>query len=146
MGNLPSHPPVVKVFNFTLQVHKVTAWPEEEGVEPCGEQFNGVFFAMPNCVSLCIQVYNVRGLIRALALMITSNSAVLQPFDPFGGTMDSIAKGDVKVGHSPIIDDIAIRGPFKVVFIVLDMVMEPSDLFLEAVHFAGSLGFALSNG
>ena len=28
MGDLPSQPPVVKVFNFALQMHEVTARPE----------------------------------------------------------------------------------------------------------------------
>ena len=55
-GDLPSHPPVVKVFDFTLQVHEVAAGPKEKGVEPGREWFNGVFFAMPNRVSLCIYV------------------------------------------------------------------------------------------
>ena len=53
-GNLPSQPPVVKVANVVLQVHEVTAGPNEEGTEPGGEWFDGVFLAMPNCVSLRI--------------------------------------------------------------------------------------------
>ena len=53
-GNLPSQPPVVKVANVVLQVYKVTAGPDEEGAEPGGERFDGVFLAMPNCVSLRI--------------------------------------------------------------------------------------------
>ena len=32
--NLPSQPPVVKVADVALQVHKVAAGPEEEGAEP----------------------------------------------------------------------------------------------------------------
>ena len=146
MGNLPSHPPVVKVFDFMLQVHKVATRPEEEGAEPSGEWFNGVFFAMPNCVSLRIQVHNMRGLIRALALMVTGDPAVFQSLDPLGRMVDSITKGNVEVGHSSIIGDIAVGGPVELVFIVLDTVMEPSDLFFEAMHFACSLGLALSNG
>ena len=59
-GNLPSQPSVVKVADVTLQVHEVTAGPNKEGTEPGGEQFNGVFLAMPNHVSLRIQVNNVR--------------------------------------------------------------------------------------
>ena len=54
VGDLPSQPPVVKVANVMLQVHEVTAGPDEEGVEPGGEWFDGVFLAMPNRVSLCI--------------------------------------------------------------------------------------------
>ena len=54
VGDLLSHPPVVKVFNFVLQVHKVAAGPKEEGAEPGREWFDGVFLTMPNCVSLRI--------------------------------------------------------------------------------------------
>ena len=115
-------------------------------MEPGRERFNGVFFTMPNCVSLCIQVDNVRGLIRALALMITSNSAVFQPLDPLSRVVDSIAKGNIEVGYSPVVLDVAIRGSFECVFVVLDMVMEPSDLFFEAAYLTGSMGFTLSNG
>ena len=142
-GDLPSHPPIIKVFDFALQIHKVATGPKEEGVEPGGERFNGVFFSMPNRVSLCIQIDNVRGLIRALALVITSDSAIFQPFDPLGGTMDSIAEGDVKVGYSPVIFDIAIGGPFKHISIVFNVVMEPLDLFFEAAYFTGFVGFML---
>ena len=53
-GDLPSQPPVVKVADVTLEVYEVTAWPDEEGTEPGGEWLNGVFFVMPNCVSLRI--------------------------------------------------------------------------------------------
>ena len=79
-------------------MHEVTAGPEEEGTEPGRKQFNGVFFAMPIHVSLCIQVDNVRGLIRALALVITGDSAIFRPLDPLGGTVDSITEGNVEVG------------------------------------------------
>ena len=60
-GDLPSQPPVIKVFDFALQVHEVTAGPKKEGAEPGGNWFNGVLLAMPNHVSLCIQVDNMRG-------------------------------------------------------------------------------------
>ena len=53
-SNLPSQPPVVKVADVALQVHKVAAGPDKEGTEPAWERFNGIFLAMPNCVSLCI--------------------------------------------------------------------------------------------
>ena len=53
-GDLPSQPPVIKVADVMLQVHEVTAWPNKEGMEPGRERFDGVFLAMPNCVSLCI--------------------------------------------------------------------------------------------
>ena len=53
-SDLPSQPLVVKVANVMLQVHEVTACPDEEGAEPGGEWFNGVLLAMPNRVSLRI--------------------------------------------------------------------------------------------
>ena len=53
-GNLPSQPPVVKVANVPLQMHEVTAWPDEEGAESGGEWLNVVFLTMPHCVSLHI--------------------------------------------------------------------------------------------
>ena len=52
--NLPSQPPVIKVTDVALQVHEVAAGPDEEGVEPGGKWFDGVFLAMPHCVSLRI--------------------------------------------------------------------------------------------
>ena len=54
VSNLPSQPPVVKVADVALEVHKVTAWPDKEGAEPGGKWFDGVFPAMPNRVSLRI--------------------------------------------------------------------------------------------
>ena len=123
MGDLPSHPPVIKVFDFTLQIHKVVAGPKEEGMKPSRERFNGVFLAMPNHVSLRIQVDNVRGLIQALTLMITGDSAIFQPLDPLGGMVDPIAKGNVEVGHTPIVFNIAVGGLLECVFIVLNMIM-----------------------
>ena len=127
-------------------MYEVTGGPEEEGVEPSREQFNGVFFAMPNHVSLHIQVDNVRGLIRALTLVVTSDSAIFQPLDPLGGMVNSITKGNVEVRHSPIVLDIAVGGLLELVFIMLNVVVEPSDLLFEAMHFTSSLGFVLSNG
>ena len=53
-SDLPSQPPVVKVADVALEVDEVAAWPDEEGAEPGGEWFDGVFLAMPNRVSLCI--------------------------------------------------------------------------------------------
>ena len=114
VGDLPSHPSVIKVFNFTLQVHKVATRPEKEGMEPGREWFDRVFFAMLNCVSLHIQIDNVRGLIRALALVITGNSAIFQPLDPFGRMVDSIAEGNIEVGYLPVILDIAVGAQLNV--------------------------------
>ena len=59
--------------------------------------------------------------------------------------MDSVAEGNVEVWYLSIILNVAIRGSLKYVFIVLDMVVEPSDLFFEVVYFAGFMGFMLSN-
>jgi hypothetical protein len=101
---------------------------------------------MPNCVSLHIQVNNVRVLIRALALVVAGNSAIFQPLDPFGRMVDPIAKGNVEVGHLPIILNIAIGGPLECIFVVLNTIVEPSDLFFKVVYFAGGLGFTLSDG
>ena len=53
-GDLPSQPPVVKVADVTLQVHKVTAGPDKKGAEPGRERLDRVFLTMPNRVSLRI--------------------------------------------------------------------------------------------
>ena len=50
-GDLPSQPPIVLVTDVMLQVHEIAAGPDEEGTEPGGEWFNGVFLAMPIHVS-----------------------------------------------------------------------------------------------
>jgi hypothetical protein len=50
-SDLPSQPPVVLVTDVMLQVYEVTAGPDEEGVEPGGKWFNGVFLTMPIRVS-----------------------------------------------------------------------------------------------
>ena len=126
--------------------HKVTTGPDEEGAEPGGERFNGIFLAMPNHVSLCIQVNNVRGLIGALLLMISGDSSVFQLFDPLGWVEDSITKGNVEVGHLPIIFDEPVGGSFEYVFIVFDTVMEPVDLLLEVADFTGLLGVTSGDG
>ena len=145
-GDLLSHPPVIKVFDVVLQVHEIAARPNEEGIKPGGEQLNGDFFAMSNHVSLCIQVDNMRGLIRALAIVITGDPAVFQPFDPFGGAENSITNGDVEVGHLSIVLDVAIWGSVECILVVLNMVVEPTDLLFEAVDFTGFVDFALSDG
>jgi hypothetical protein len=70
-GDLPSQPPVVKVFNLALQVDKVTTGSEQEGPEPGGEWFDRDFLTMPNRVSLHVEVNDIRGLIQALAVMVS---------------------------------------------------------------------------
>ena len=145
-GDLPSQSPVIKVFDFVLQMCKVATGPKKEGAEPGRDRFDGVFFAMPNHISLCIQINNIWGLIRALALMITGDPAIFQPLDPFGRAVDSIAQGDVEVGDVSLVGNVAIRGSFELIFIVLNMVMQAPNLLPKVAHFGGSLGFALSDG
>ena len=145
-SDLPSQPPVVKVADVALEVYEVAAQPNEEGTEPGGKWFNGVFLAMPNRVSLRIQVNNIRGLIRALVRMESGDASILQLFDPFCWFEDPVAQGNVEVGHSPFVVDVAVWGPFEDVFVVLDSVVEPSDLLLETADFDIFLGIASSNG
>jgi hypothetical protein len=45
---------------------------------------------MPDPVSLCIPIDNVRGLIQAMAIIITSDSTIFKSFDPLGRAEDSI--------------------------------------------------------
>ena len=146
VGNLPSQPPVVKVADVTLEVYKVTAWPDEEGTEPGREWFNGVFFAMPNHVSLCIQIDNIRGLIRALLLMEPGDSTVFELFDPLCWLEDFVAQGNEEVGDSPVVLDVSIGGTFEYVFIVFDLVVESSDLFFEATNFDVFMSVTSGNG
>ena len=145
-SDLPSQSPVVKVADVMLQVHEVAAWPNKEGTEPGGERFNGVFFAMPNRVSLRIQVDNIRGLIRALLLMETGDSTVFKLLDPFCWFEDPIAQGNEEVGDSPIVFDVSVGGAFEYVLIVLDTIVEPANLFLEATDFDVFLGITSSDG
>jgi hypothetical protein len=60
--------------------------------------------------------------------------------------VDSVAQGDVELGNLPVSDNVAIGGSVKCIFVMLDMVVEPSDLFLKVVHFDSSLCFTLGNG
>ena len=77
--------------------------------------------------------------------MVPGNSSIFQLFDPLGWAEDSIAEGDVKLRYSSVVLDVSIGGPFKHVFVVLDLIMEPTDLFLEATNFTCFLGIALGN-
>ena len=145
-SDLSSQPPVVKVADIALKVDEVTAWPDKEGTEPGGEWFNRVFFAMPNRVSLCIQINNVRGLIRALLFVKPSDLTVFKLLDPLCQLEDSIAQGNEEVGHPPVVVDIAVGGAFEYVFIVFDLVMESGDLFFEATDFNVFMGVASGDG
>ena len=145
-GDLPSQPPVIEVTDVALQMHEVTAGPNEEGTEPGGEWFDGVFLTMPNRVSLRIQVNNVRGLIGALLLMESGDLSIFQLFDPLGQFEDPIAKGNVEMRHLPVVLDIPIGGLFKDVFVVLNAVVEPTNLLSKAANFAGLLGVTSGDG
>ena len=145
-SNLPSQPPVVKVADVMLEVHEVAAWPNKEGAKPGRERFNGVFFAMPNRVSLRIQVDNIRGLIQALLLMEPGNLTIFELLDPICWFEDPVAQGNEEVGDSPIVFDVPIGGALKYVFIVLNTIVEPANLFFEATDLDVFLGFALSDG
>ena len=145
-GNLPNQPPVIEVTDVTLQVHEVTGGPNEEGMEPGVERLDGVLLAMPNRVSLHIQINNVRGLIQALLFVEPGDSTVFQLLDPLGWLEDPVAEGDKELGDSPVILDVPVGGVFEYVFIVLDMIVEPSNLLLEAMDFDVFLGVASGNG
>ena len=133
-SDLPSQPPVVKVADVALEVYKVAAGSDEEGAEPGGERFNGIFFAVPNRVSLCIQIDNVRGLIRALVRMEPGDMSIFELFDPFCRFEDSLAQGNEEVGDSPVVFDVPIGGAFEYIFIVFDPVVESGNLFFEATN------------
>ena len=145
-SDLPSQPPVVKVADVVLEVYEVAAWPDEEGVEPGGKRFDGVFLAMPNRVSLHIQIDNIGGLIRALVRMEPGDTPIFQLFDPLCRLEDSVAQGDVEVGHPPLVVNVAIWGPFKDIFVVLDSVVESGDLLFEATNFDVFVGVTSGNG
>ena len=101
---------------------------------------------MPLCVSWHIQINDIWGLIRALLFMKPGDLSVFQLLDPLRWLEDPVADGNVEVGHSPIVLNVPIRGAFKYVFVVFDVVVEPMDLLIEAVDFAGLLSVALGDG
>ena len=78
--------------------------------------------------------------------MESGNPSVLQLFDPLRRLEDSVTEGNVEVGHSAIILNVSVRGPLEYVFVVLDTVVESTDLLVEAVNFAGLLGIASGDG
>jgi hypothetical protein len=146
VSNLPSQPPVVKVTDVVLEVHEVAARPNKEGAEPGREWFDGIFLAMPHHVSLCIQINNVGGLIRALLLVEPSDSAIFELLDPLCWFEDSITQGNEEVGDSPVIFDVSVGGTFEYVFVVFDPVVEFGDLFFEATDFDVFVGVTSGNG
>ena len=78
--------------------------------------------------------------------MESGDPSVFQLLNPLGRSEDSIAKGNVEVGHPPIILNVPIGGSFEYVFVMLDTVVEPADLLFEVANFAAFLGVALSDG
>ena len=145
-SDLPSQPPVIKVTDVALEVYEVTAGSDEEGAEPGGEWFNGVFLAMPNHVSLCIQIDNVRGLIRALICVKPGDASVFELFDPLCRFEDSLAQRDEEVGDSSFILDVPVGGAFKYVFIMFDLIVESGNLLFEATNFDIFVGVASGDG
>ena len=78
--------------------------------------------------------------------MESGDPSVFQLLDPLGQFEDSVAKGNVKMRHLPVVLNIPVKGSLEYVFIVLDMVMESMNLFFEAANFAGLLGIVSGNG
>jgi hypothetical protein len=78
--------------------------------------------------------------------MEPGDSTVFQLLDPLCWLKDPVAKGNEEVGDSPIILDVPIRGVFEYVFVVLNMIMECADLFVEVADFDVFLGIASGNG
>ena len=100
---------------------------------------------MPNRVSLCIEINDIRGLIWALAFVKAGDSAVFQPLDPFSRAEDSIAQGNVELGNLPVVDDVSFQGSFKLVLVVFDMILQTCGLSLEVMHFDGCLCLILGD-
>jgi hypothetical protein len=123
MGDLLSHPPVIKIFDFTLQVDEVAARSKQEGSEPAREWFDGVFLAMPNSVSLQIQINDIRGLIRVLAIVKAGDSSIFSSLDPLGRVEDSITQGNVELQGLAVINNISFGGLFEGAFVVLDVIL-----------------------
>ena len=78
--------------------------------------------------------------------MESGNPPVFQLLDPLGWSEDSIAKGNIEVGHPPVVLNIPVGGSLEYIFVVFDTVMEPMDLLFEATNFAGFLGVTLGDG
>ena len=78
--------------------------------------------------------------------MEPGDSTVFQLFDPLCWLKDPVAKGNEEVGHSPVVLNVPIRGAFEYVLIVLNAIVEPTDLFIEATYFTVLLGVASGNG
>jgi hypothetical protein len=71
---------------------------------------------------------------------------IFQLLDPLCWFKDPVAKRDEEVGHLPIVLDVPIGGTFEYVFVVLDVIVESTDLLVEVADFAVLLGIASGNG
>ena len=78
--------------------------------------------------------------------MESGDLPVFQLLDPFYRFENSVAEGNVEVGHSPVILDVPIGGPLEYVLVVFDAVVKSADLFIEVVNFAGLLCVVSGNG
>ena len=78
--------------------------------------------------------------------MESSDFPVFQLFDPLCWFEDSIAEGDVEVGHSAVVLNVPVGGPLKYVFVVFDTIMKSADLFIEVANFAGLLCIMSGDG
>ena len=145
-SDLPSQPPVVKVADVALEVYEVAAGSDKEGAEPGGERFNRVFLAMPNRVSLRIQIDNIGGLIWALVCVEPGDASVFELLDPFCRFEDSLAQGDEEVGNSSLIFNVSVGGAFEYVFVVFNPIVESSNLFFKATNFNVFMGIASGDG
>ena len=74
------------------------------------------------------------------------DASIFQLLDPFSQLKHSLAQGDVEVGHSPLIVNIAIGGFLENIFIMFDMVMESADLLIEMADFDFLLRIASGDG
>ena len=81
-----------------------------------------------------------------MLLMEPGDSSVFQLLDPFLWFEDSIAKGNEELGYSPVILDVPVGGAFKYIFVVLNTIVESTDLFIEAMDFDGLFGVMSGNG
>ena len=71
--------------------------------------------------------------------------SVFELFDPLCWFEDSVAQRDEEVGDSSFVFDVSIRGTFEYVLVVFDPVVEPSNLFFEAMNFDVFLGVTSGN-
>ena len=78
--------------------------------------------------------------------MESGDLPIFQLLDPFCWFEDSIAEGNVEVGHSPVVLDVPVGGLLEYVLVVFDTVMKPTDLFIEVADFAGLLCVVSSDG